>query len=98
MPAAVPTPLRGPELQLPTPHELKDDLVLIAGLISATAAIVMPWLLNRDTKRTMAVSWGKFTERVDSHGARLDKVEDTLVKNTEDIGYVKGRLNGAAIH
>jgi hypothetical protein len=84
-------------MQLPT-HELKDNLVLLSAVGSTIAAIVMPWLLNRDTKRTMAVSWGKFTEKVDAHGQRLDKAEATIEAHTGEIGYLKGRANGAAIH
>lgn len=84
-------------MQLPT-HELKDNLVLLSAVGSAVAAIVMPWLLNRDTKRTMAVAWGQLTEKVSGHGERIGKAETTIERHTDEIGYLKGRANGAAIH
>jgi hypothetical protein len=84
-------------------HELKDSLVLLCTAIIAITAIVVPWLMNRDSKRsnqdtkqTLAIAWGKLTEKVDSNGERLERVETTVLEHSSDIGYLKGRVNGAA--
>jgi endonuclease III len=75
---------------------LKDTLFLLIALIGALATVIAVIFSNRDTKRTMAVSWGVITAEVKSHGETLKEHSEILQQHTSDIGYLQGKANGAA--
>jgi len=62
-----------------------------AGSIGTIAAVI---LSNRDTKRTMAVSYGSLTKEVSENSRRLGVAEETIAEHTEAIGYLRGKANG----
>lgn len=70
--------------------------LILVGALGAAATVGIVLLSNRDTKRSMAVSWGEVKEKVSSHGERLDRAEETLKEHGNDIGFLKGRTAAGA--
>ena len=56
-------------------HDLKDTLVLIAALVSAFAAVVVPLMMYFQMKGAWSESWGKFQQIVSDHDRRITAVE-----------------------
>lgn len=76
-----------------TTAEIAGLFIMAAGSLGTIAAVI---LSNRDTKRTMSVSWGKLLEKVDANEQRLGRVEEKVDEHAEQISYLKGKANGVA--
>lgn len=58
--------------------------VALAVLVTCGGVIAM-W---GNTRATLAET----VRRLDAHGARLDRVEDMLLRGAADLAYIRGRL------